>query len=136
MPAFSTRAKSLAAGLAAQHGMAFAEPPAAAPDEAKARLGAQLLGADGFNCTACHAVGAQSASAPFGAPGVDFTRVATRVRPEFFQRWLDDPQRITPGSKMPKFTASDGRSTRPDVLGGEAHAQWAAIYDYLRKISP
>jgi hypothetical protein len=88
-----------------------------------------------FNCVSCHAVGPQPASAAFGAPGVDFSRVHERVNFEWFQRWLDDPPRLAPATKMPKFTDHARRSMQTAILEGDAHAQWEAIYEYLKSVA-
>ena len=134
MPAFGSRADGLALGLSLEHGQLPAAEPDLPFDAGKARTGARLTAADAFNCVQCHAVGAQAATAPFGAPGVNFSHVHERVRREWFERWLDNPPRVSPGTKMPKFTDSAGRSAQTAVLGGDAHAQWGAIYEYLRRL--
>ena len=136
MPAFPARAEALAAGLAAEHGAPAVTPAdagAAATEEAIA-AGHLLAGTEGFNCLACHAVGETPATAPFGAPGVNFSHVTERIRPEYFIRWMDNPLRVVPGTKMPKFTDTSGRTLNADVLDGDTRAQWDALYAYLQTL--
>lgn len=137
MPAFPARAAALAAGLAAEHGapaVTPAEDAGAAATEEQIAAGQRLAGTEGFNCLACHAVGETPATAPFGAPGVNFAHVTERLRPEYFIRWMDNPLRVVPGTKMPKFTDAAGRTLNADVLDGDTRAQWDALYAYLRTL--
>jgi hypothetical protein len=53
-----------------------------------------------------------------------------RVRHEWYRRWLEQPQRLQPGTRMP-MVFPDGRSTLPDVLHGDADAQADAMWAYL-----
>ncbi|HEY0968006.1 MAG TPA: c-type cytochrome [Opitutaceae bacterium] len=135
MPAFPARAAALATGLAAQHGAPSVTPAETAGTAEQIAAGQHLAGTEAFNCLACHAVGETPATAPFGAPGVNFAHVAERIRPEYFVRWMDNPLRVVPGTKMPKFTDAAGRTTNADVLDGDTRAQWDALYAYLRTLS-
>jgi mono/diheme cytochrome c family protein len=136
MPGFAGHAEQIAKGLTLEHGQSLEERPAPKLDAGIIETGRKLVGADAFNCIACHAVGEQPASAPFGAPGINFALVSERLRMDYFRRWLDYPQRITPSTKMPKFTDPAGRSLQTTVLGGDAHAQWDAIHAYLEQLAP
>ncbi len=135
MPGFGARAEGLAHGLALGHGEALRETPLPAADVVRVKLGETLVGPQAFNCVMCHAAGGQPASAPFGAPGINFALVPERLRLEHYHRWLDHPQRITPATKMPKFTDTHGRSLQTAFLEGDAHAQWDAIHAYLRQLA-
>jgi cytochrome c1 len=136
MPAFPARAGALAAGLAAEHGAPAVTPAAAGPPATAEQIaaGQRLVGTEGFNCLACHAVGEAPATAPFGAPGVNFAQFAERIRPEYFIRWMDNPLRVVPGTKMPKFTDAAGRTLNADVLDGDTRAQWDALSAYLHTL--
>jgi cytochrome c1 len=137
MPAFPARADALAAGLAAEHGAPTVTPAddaGAAATAEQIAAGHLLAGTEAFNCLACHAVGETPATAPFGAPGVNFAYVTERIRPEYFIRWMDNPLRVVPGTKMPKFTDTAGRTLNADVLDGDTRAQWDALYAYLRTL--
>jgi hypothetical protein len=50
-------------------------------------------------------------------------------------RWMLDPLRIDPQTKMPKF-ATDGKYTKvTDVYDGDARRQFDAIWHYLHAVS-
>ncbi|MEM9658004.1 MAG: hypothetical protein AAF961_06550, partial [Planctomycetota bacterium] len=115
MPQYPARAADLAEGLAFEHGIGVEqdEPPPA--DEQLVDFGRQLTlqAPRGFFCVQCHAVGDQPPAGAFDHKGVNFVHVAERLRREYYQRWMTDPVRLDPGSKMPKFSA-DGESTDID----------------------
>ena len=53
-----------------------------------------------------------------------------RVRYDWYRRWLEQPQRMQPGTRMPTvFT--DGKSLLDKVLDGDADAQAEAMWAYL-----
>lgn len=135
MPGFGLRAEGIASGLALEHGLL--PGPAAAPklDPDLAILGERLVSTEFFGCVACHAAGSTPAAAPFGAPGINFALVPGRLRDEYYHRWLDNPQRIEPLTKMPRFTGEPGRSLQTGILDGDAHAQWDAILAYLNQLA-
>ena len=135
MPGFGGPAIGIANGLAHQHGLPLSDAPEPAPDKERAAAGGKLLGADGgFNCTTCHAVKDQPATAVFEAPGVNFGNTAERIRKGWYHRWLLAPLRIESETKMPKFS-EDGVTTQiTDVLGGKAVDQFEAIWQYLRSL--
>ena len=135
MPGFGGPAIGIANGLAQQHGLPISDAPEPAPDKEKAAIGEKLLGADGgFNCTTCHAVKEQPATAVFEAPGVNFGNTTERIRKGWYHRWLLAPLRIDPETKMPKFS-DDGITTQlTEVLGGKAVDQFDAIWQYLRSL--
>jgi hypothetical protein len=52
------------------------------------------------------------------------------VRYDWYLRWLEQPQRMQPGTRMPSvFT--DGKSLVANVLGGQAEPQAEAMWGYL-----
>ncbi len=53
-----------------------------------------------------------------------------RVRHDWYRRWLEQPQRIQPGTRMPAVFL-DGKSLLDKVLGGNADAQADAMWAYL-----
>ena len=133
MPAFRTKSKLIARGLAFQHGYPPSSSPPKPPRPELAQIGRQLsAGADvgGFGCTDCHFVGRQAATNVFEAQGVNFSLVARRLNKEYFQRWMLAPLRINPQTKMTQF-AEDGRTMLTDVYDGDAAKQFEAIWHYL-----
>jgi len=130
MPAFHAHAGPLAEGLAKLHGVVPDGPGPLAADPEKIAIGRQLVGAEGFGCNTCHAVGDQPATAAFEVQGVNFAHSHERLRKEWYDRWMDNPQSVTPGSKMPIYS-ENGRTQRTDILGGDAAEQFDAIWHYL-----
>lgn len=135
MPGFGARADGLARGLALEHGLLPGPAPAPKLDPDLAILGERLVSTEFFGCVACHATGSTPAAAPFGAPGINFALVPGRLRDEYYHRWLDNPPRIDPLTKMPRFTGEPGRSLQTGILDGDAHAQWDAILAYLNQLA-
>lgn len=135
MPAFPTRAKSLAVGLSHEHGFAVDENPVPPADAALAKVGAQLVGdTNGFSCIKCHAIGKRPPLAPFEAPGINLVSAAERLRYSYYPRWMIDPPRVDVLTKMPKF-AADGKTTGvTGIFDGNAHRQYEALWHYIQTL--
>jgi mono/diheme cytochrome c family protein len=132
MPAWPTRAAGLAKGLAAEHGYSPTTPAYPAPDESLAPAGQKLVGAaGGFSCVQCHAVGTQAPLAPFEAPALNFAHVSERLRKEHYLRWVFNPIKVDPATKMPAFADGEGKSALRDVFEGDAGKQFEAIWQFL-----
>lgn len=132
MPAFPARARLLARGIAAQHGCSLTDPPLEQPDPALIEAGRKLAGRDGgFSCNTCHAVGDAKAHSAFEAPAPNFAYVRSRLRDEFYHRWVRNPQRVEPGTRMPSFADGDGKTAIMDPFEGDAAKQFEAIRHYL-----
>ncbi len=143
MPGFlagSTNYSLIAEGFALEHGFPARSPDLPKPDQELAEVGRKLTGKNGgFSCVQCHAVGAQKALAPFEAPAPNFAYVAERLRPEYFDRWMMKPQRVLPGTRMPDFADSEGKTALKNVFDGDARKQFDSIWNYLlegTKIQP
>ena len=137
MPGYAAQASSLATGMSHQHGFGCADAPAKPVDAEAASVGQAILGAQGgFNCIQCHPVGLRPATAPFEAPSTNLATATERLRPSFYSRWMVAPDRVTPGTKMPKFADEEGRTQITEVLDGEAKDQFDAIWEYLRAQAP
>jgi mono/diheme cytochrome c family protein len=90
----------------------------------------KLMSPDYFNCFSCHILGDKK---PSGDPkdwAPDLTRIKGRINPDFLLKWLRDPSKYRPGTKMPGFFP-DKDSGPDDILGGDEMRQMAAIRDYL-----
>ena len=136
MPAFPAVAEELAKGLSHWHG--FSEKPAGfgLPATGLADTGAKLVGDQGgFACTVCHAVGKAPATAPFEAPAVNLAWSAERLRLSYYERWLLNPQRVDPETKMPRYSDSNVRTQLKQVLDGDGRRQFDAIREYLLKLA-
>ena len=132
MPSFPARAAPLAHGLAMSHGLPPVSPKPPPVNAQLAEVGRKLVGVDGgFSCIACHGVKNREPLQVFEAQGINFASIGARLQPEFMLRWILDPLRVDPQSRMPDYFDEDGRSVLVDVLGGDAKKQIEAIRQYL-----
>jgi mono/diheme cytochrome c family protein len=133
MPAFPAHAKAIAQGLAAQHGLPPLDEPRPAPDKDQVEIGKRLVGTTGFTCTLCHGAGAQPPAAVFeaGAQGINFLVSGQRLRRDWALRWMRDPLRIDPATRMPKYADANGKTAFIEVRGGDATRQFEAVWAYL-----
>ena len=136
MPAFPAYADKLSKGLSHWHG--FSDKPASfgAPGVELAVQGGKLLGDQGgFACTVCHDLGKQPATAPFEAPALNLAWSPQRLRLSYYERWLANPQRVDPETKMPRYSDSANRTQLRGILEGDATKQFDAIRQYLTTIA-
>ena len=132
MPGFPARAAALAHGLAASHGVPTAAPPLEKPKTELTEIGRKLVARQGgFACVQCHGVGEMKAFSPFEAPAINFVHVSDRLTREYYDRWVYNPQRVLPGTRMPSFADTEGKTALKDILGGDAKQQFDAIWNYL-----
>jgi mono/diheme cytochrome c family protein len=133
MPAFASRAEDLARGLAQEHGCPPTYPLYGAPDKDLAATGQKLVGKtpnESFSCVQCHAIAGQAALAPFEAPSINFIYVTSRLRKDYYARWMHNPIAIDPETKMPRFDDADGKTGVP-AFDNDAKKQFEAIWNYL-----
>jgi len=105
MPRFH-RAGAVGPLFAASAGEPTSVPSVKPMAEATSRVvqeGVQYLGKGegGMSCVTCHRYASFDPKSATPAP--DLSTVIHRVRPTWFNRWLKDPLRITPGTQMPAF---------------------------------
>jgi mono/diheme cytochrome c family protein len=132
MPAWPARAELLARGLAAEHGYSPSTPPYPPPDEPMAAVGQKLIGTvGGFSCVQCHAVGAAPPNAPFEAPALNLRHVTARLRKDYYHRWMLNPIKVDPATKMPAFADFEGKSAIRDVYEGDGVKQFEAIWQFM-----
>jgi mono/diheme cytochrome c family protein len=94
---------------------------------ARVTAGRQLVGKSAFGCISCHDFAGLANS---GTRGPDLAAMNERVRYDWYARWLEQPQRLSPGTRMPSvFT--NGKSLVESVLGGSGDAQAEAMWAYL-----
>ena len=108
---------------------------AISPEELEA--GAKLFSEDYLDCAKCHIVGAQM---PGGSPenwAPDFALARSRLRPQWIDEWLKNPQDLLPGTKMPTYYDPAGfdDSGPTDILEGDEHAQIRALRNYLMTLA-
>ncbi len=124
MPDFGKAVAPLAGELAAASGAGAVESRPE-PSLEKMNAGQRLMGAvaPGLGCVACHSfLGAVPEVAP-GGQGPEITTMTDRLRPEWFVRWMREPNRVQSGTAMPTFFY--GKSAE------ETAATTEAIWAYL-----
>lgn len=95
-----------------------------------AEAGEQLVSKRYFDCFSCHTVGGRKPEGPREGWAPDLVLAAARLNPDWILRWLRDPQKIQPGTKMPSyFTGPD--SGPPEILGGAEDQQMRALQAWL-----
>lgn len=89
--------------------------------------GRAIIGKGGLGCISCHDI----AGVPnTGTRGPDLATTSQRVRYDWYERWLHQPLRMAPGTRMPQAFV-DGKSTLGTVLNGDPKAQAEAVWAYL-----
>ncbi len=94
---------------------------------AKIEAGRALAGKAGLGCVACHDISGVSGG---GTRGPDLARTHERVRLDWYTRWMHQPQRLAPGTKMPS-NFLDGKSVITTVYGGDGDQQIEAMWAYF-----
>jgi mono/diheme cytochrome c family protein len=100
----------------------FVQPLSKVKAEARHMVGAQALG-----CVRCHTFAGKKAE---GVQGIDMALMTERVQRAWFHRYLENPTRFRPGTRMPT-SWPDGTTLLPKVLDGKAASQIEAIWAYL-----
>jgi cbb3-type cytochrome oxidase cytochrome c subunit len=93
----------------------------------------KMFGPDYFNCWNCHQQGARKPPGPPEGWAPDLTLASRRLNADWIARWLSNPQKLMPGTKMPTFYDPDDPkgSAPPDVLGGDPERQIRALSEYV-----
>ena len=99
------------------------------PDHRRVALGRQLVGAKGLACVSCHTFGKFPST---GIQAIALDTMASRIREDWFHRYMLDPQQYRPGTRMPTGYP-EGKSTVTDVYDGDPPRQLAAMWAYLEK---
>jgi len=86
-----------------------------------------LVSKDYFNCFSCHMQGGKTPEGPKDGWAPDLAMARQRLNPNWIIKWLKDPQKVQPGTKMPSFYPGGP----DDVLGGKEDLQIQALRDYL-----
>ena len=101
--------------------------PASDAADVQRAAGRKLTGTDGLSCVACHRFNQQPGHA---LQVIDLTLTSERLNEDWFRRFLLDPNKFHPGTRMPAFWP-DGKSLLPALLGGDTDRQHAALWTYL-----
>ncbi|MBN9119770.1 MAG: c-type cytochrome [Planctomycetes bacterium] len=94
---------------------------------AKIAAGRTIIGKGGLGCISCHDIGGVANT---GTRGPDLSTINQRVRYEWYERWLSQPLRMAPGTRMPQAFI-EGKSTLKTVFDGDPHEQAEAMWAYL-----
>ncbi|HEX5037097.1 MAG TPA: c-type cytochrome [bacterium] len=111
----------------------FSTLPPKQPDPEMLAAGEKLASRDYFSCFSCHI---QNGVNPPSAPeqwGPDLALAHERIRNGFIPEWVKDPQKFTPGVKMPAFLPADDAAPQ-DILGGNRQKQAEALRDYIMSL--
>jgi hypothetical protein len=135
MPKYGDQAEALALALAEGDGDDTAaippEPPASA-DPTLPPLGPTLAGFGGYSCVSCHMwLGKLFAEPDPGAIAPELTSVTQRIRRDWFERWVEDPARLHPGTPMPQIFKHGQPATLGQILEGDAVRQKEALWAYF-----
>ena len=112
------------------------------PYEQKPELQAQMVavGHDLFNrwqCIKCHVVAGKLPNQEPALMAPDLANVPSRLRAAWLTQWLEDPQKIQPGTRMPSnFPEKPEENAFPEILGGDQHQQIEAVRSYLLTLGP
>ncbi len=135
MPSFGGQAESAVRALAEGDGDLPGEKDAASAasaDPTLPALGPALVGFEGYSCVSCHVWDGKSlAAVEPGTVGPEMASLTARVRREWFERFLDDPLRVYPGTPMPAIFNRGEAAPLTSVLHGDAARQKEAIWAYL-----
>lgn len=85
-----------------------------------------LLSKDYFDCLNCHQQGEKKPQGPREGWAPDLALAAQRLNPDWVIRWLKDPQKIQPGTKMPLYDSGP-----EGILGGDLERQMVAVRNYV-----
>jgi mono/diheme cytochrome c family protein len=89
--------------------------------------GKALMSKDYFDCFSCHQQGDKKPEGPPEGWAPDLALAKQRLNPEWIIKWIQDPQKLMPGTKMPSFYPGGPE----DIFGGKEDRQIEALRDYL-----
>lgn len=97
------------------------------PDSKMKAIGRRFAGEQGLGCVKCHTFDRFKAT---GIQSIDLTIMAERLRRDWFFRYMANPQRYRPGTRMPAPWPF-GQATIRDVLDGDVGKQMQAVWLFL-----
>ncbi|HMC83840.1 MAG TPA: c-type cytochrome, partial [Candidatus Polarisedimenticolia bacterium] len=111
----------------------FETLPAHPPTPPEIAAAKALVSRDYLNCFSCHQQGTRKPEGPPEGWAPDLALARERLRPDWIVKWIQNPQKLFPGTKMPTYFDPDNYSTSgpDDILGGDEDRQIVAIRDYL-----
>lgn len=108
---------------------AVTDDTVAAPKYTKEKIdtGRALAGKQGHGCISCHDISGQRGG---GTRGPDLATTNQRVRYDWYVRWMHQPQRMVPGTKMPQAFI-EGKSLLDQYYKGDGNQQIDALWAYF-----
>lgn len=89
--------------------------------------GRKLFSDDYFECGSCHQQGDKKPDGPVEDWAPDLNLASQRLNPDWIEKWILDPQKLQPGTKMPSFYPGGPE----DILGADEKKQIEALTDYI-----
>lgn len=96
------------------------------PIEQTKNAGRLLAGNKGLACIKCHTANGQGT----GIRAIDLLSMTSRLREDWFHRYLMNPTEYRPGTRMPA-SFPDGVSVLPELYDGSPSLQLNALWQYL-----
>jgi mono/diheme cytochrome c family protein len=103
------------------------QPEFPEPDYRIKAAGRHLVGGAALSCIKCHDFGPHPSQ---GVRAINLATMTRRLRPDWFHRYLLDPQAFRPGTRMPAPWPF-GQTTVRDVLHANVDLQIRAVWRYL-----
>lgn len=97
-------------------------------DKRVGSIGRKLVGDKGLSCVKCHTFDKFKAT---GIQAIAMDRMATRLREDWFHRYLVDPVKYRPGTRMPT-AFPNGKSVATEIYDGDPARQLSAIWTWLK----
>ncbi|MGC1275668.1 MAG: c-type cytochrome [Planctomycetaceae bacterium] len=98
------------------------------PEHRVESAGRELVGESALSCIKCHNFGQYSGT---GIQAIDLQTMTRRLRRDWFVRYMLDPQKYRPGTRMPSSFRPNNKSAVKTILDGASDRQLAAIWTYL-----
>jgi hypothetical protein len=91
---------------------------------------AAIFNSKTVNCGQCHVRGKEKPPGDPSGWAPDLSLAQARLRPGWIRRWLDDPQKVEPGTKMPTFFP-EGDLRYQEFFAAPREAQIDGLVDFL-----
>lgn len=91
------------------------------------QAGKVLMSNDYFACFSCHQQGDKKPEGPPEGWAPDLEMAKDRLNPEWVVKWIEDPQKLMPGTRMPSFYPGGP----DDILDANEPKQMEAMRDYI-----
>jgi cbb3-type cytochrome oxidase cytochrome c subunit len=112
----------------------FASSPTVDTNSATYAAGRDMFSPQSMSCARCHITGGKT---PIGSTednwAPDLAKAHDRLRADWILQWLEDPQSLEPGTKMPMYWA-EGEASPVTHLDGDPQRQREAIREYIQSL--